>query len=92
MIDARTRHRPDPAYLRELLERAGVSQREAARALGIGDRQMRAYLRLPTPEIVCPYPVQVCLEILSGRGQAARRDLAAATSANVPPPASSSAA
>lgn len=35
---------PNPAYLRELLEYAGLSQREAARHLRTSDRMMRMYL------------------------------------------------
>ncbi len=56
------RHNPDPAYLRELLERAGLSQREAARRIGISERVMRYYL---AGEREAPYPVQYALESLS---------------------------
>lgn len=52
---------PDPAYLRELLERAGLSQREAARRIGISERVMRYYL---SGEREAPYPVQYALESL----------------------------
>lgn len=52
---------PDPAYLRELLERAGLSQREAARRIGISERVMRYYL---SGEREAPYPVQYALENL----------------------------
>lgn len=65
MIDARLHHRPDPAYLRGLIERAGISQREAARRLGVTDSHLRKWLREP-PASVCPYPAQVCLELLAG--------------------------
>jgi len=37
-------HNPDPAYLRGLLDAAGLSQRKAAELLGISDRVMRYYL------------------------------------------------
>lgn len=56
-----TKHNPDPAYLRELLERAGLSQREAARRIGISERVMRYYL---SGEREAPYPVQYALENL----------------------------
>lgn len=62
-------HNPDPAYLRELIERAGLSQREAARRIGIGERIMRAYLADPetTTSQCAPYPVQFALEQLASR-------------------------
>lgn len=59
-------HNPDPAYLRGLLARAGLSQRAAARRIGISDRVMRYYL---TDESAgyrpAPYPVQFALEALA---------------------------
>ena len=62
-----TLHNPDPAYLRGLITRAGISQREAARRLGIGERIMRAYLADydKTTAQRCPYPVQYALEQLA---------------------------
>lgn len=61
-----TRHNPDPAYLRGLLLAAGVSQREAARRIGVSERVMRYYL---APEAAdyrpAPYVVQYALESLS---------------------------
>lgn len=39
-----SKHNPDPAYLRLLLKQAGVSQVEAARAIGVTERMMRYYL------------------------------------------------
>lgn len=63
-----SRHDPRPEYLRALLDRAGVSQREAARRIGISERVMRYYL---TPEgggaesRAAPYPVQFALEALA---------------------------
>ena len=57
-----SKHNHDPAYLRELLERAGLSQREAARRIGISERVMRYYL---AGEREAPYPVQYALESLA---------------------------
>lgn len=61
-----TWHNPDPAYLRGLLLAAGVSQREAARRIGVSERVMRYYL---APEAAdyrqAPYVVQYALESLS---------------------------
>jgi transcriptional regulator with XRE-family HTH domain len=64
-------HRPEPAYLRELLERAGLSQRGAARVLGLTDRTMRHYASGDHP---MPYPVQYCLEVLAAAGPAGTGD------------------
>lgn len=54
--------RSDPAYLRALLDCAGLSQRAAARQLGINDRTMRRYCSGDRP---LPYPEQFCLEVLA---------------------------
>lgn len=60
------KHNPDPAYLRGLIERAGLSQREAARRIGVSERIMRYYLAdSGTP---APYPVQYALEQLCPSG------------------------
>ncbi|HEX7383350.1 MAG TPA: helix-turn-helix transcriptional regulator [Burkholderiaceae bacterium] len=62
-----TLHNPDPAYLRDLLLRAGLTQREAARRIGVSERMMRYYL---APEGAdhrdAPYAVQYALEALAG--------------------------
>lgn len=62
-----TLHNPDPAYLRGLIERAGLSQREAARRIGVSERMMRQYLagRDTATAAVVPYPVQFALEHLA---------------------------
>jgi hypothetical protein len=63
-------HDPRPEYLRALLARAGVSQREAARRIGIGERLLRYYLTEPggtSESRVAPYPVQYALESLALR-------------------------
>jgi transcriptional regulator with XRE-family HTH domain len=60
------KHNPDPAYLRELLGRAGLSQREAARRIGISDRMLRYYLSTdPAAYKPAPYAVQYALERLA---------------------------
>ena len=59
-----SRYNPDPAYLRGLIERAGLSQREAARRIGISERVMRYYLADPPVGKPAPYPVQYALESL----------------------------
>ena len=63
-------HRPDPNYLRELLERANLSQRAAARLLGMDERTMRYYASGRTP---LPYATQFCLEALAATGGAATK-------------------
>ena len=62
-----TKHNPDPTYLRGLLEQAGLSQRAAARTLGVSERMMRYYLvRADNPNYrPMPYAVQFCLEFLA---------------------------
>ena len=52
----------DPDYLRSLVKRAGISQRAAARAIGISPRSMRHYL---SGERTAPYTVQFALESLA---------------------------
>ena len=63
-------HNPDPAYLRGLLARAGLTQAEAAARLGISARLMRMYLapREVKTHQPCPYAVQYCLERLADAG------------------------
>ncbi len=68
ILDA-SRHNPDPVYLRELVARAGMSQRACARQIGISERAMRKYLALPAPETPAPYPVQFALEALAEKNQ-----------------------
>lgn len=59
-------HNPDPDYLRSLIEAAGLSQRGAAKAIGISERAMRYYL---SGDRGCSYPVQFALESLAERGK-----------------------
>lgn len=63
-------HKTDPAYLRGLIENAGLSQREAARRIGVSERILRQYLadRGAKTALDAPYPVQFCLESLSLAG------------------------
>ena len=62
-----SRHNPDPRYLRGLLEKAGLTQRQAAQLLGISDRVMRYYLSDEASDSyrAAPYPVQFALECLA---------------------------
>lgn len=59
-----TNHDPRPEYLRALIEQAGLSQRDAARRIGISERVMRYYLS-DADERAAPYPVQFALECLA---------------------------
>ena len=60
-------HDPSPVYLRSLIAKAGMSQTQAAAAIGVDARSMRYYLTEPkegrrsTP---ASYPVQFALECL----------------------------
>lgn len=67
MIPDIKKHNPDPAYLRELVKKSGLSQRECARRIGIGERLFRMYLAYPGVKSAqpCPYHVQFCLEALA---------------------------
>lgn len=61
-----TKHDPRPEYLRALLDAAGVSQREAARRIGVSERMMRYYLAdEPADYRPAPYLVQYALESLA---------------------------
>ena len=59
-----TQHDPRPEYLRELIDKAGLSQREAARRIGISERVMRYYVA-DNSDRLAPYPVQYALERLA---------------------------
>jgi len=58
---------PNPDYLKSLIEKSGISQRKAAKCIGISERVMRQYLanRSAATAIEAPYPVQFCLENLA---------------------------
>jgi len=60
-----SQHNPDPAYLRELIEQIGMSQRAIARQLGIDETLFRKYLTRPENRSYrpCPYLVQFALEV-----------------------------
>jgi len=61
------KHNPDPQYLRQLIERSGLSQRGAAHAIGVPERMMRYHCQPvdhPTYR-EAPYVVQFALEALA---------------------------
>lgn len=61
-----TLHDPRPEYLRALLQRAGLSQRAAARRIGVSERMLRYYLAAPDADHrAAPYTVQYALEQLA---------------------------
>jgi len=61
-----SKHNPRPEYLRALLQQAGLSQRAAARRIGISDRVLRYYLAAESADHrPAPYPVQFALEALA---------------------------
>jgi len=67
MMPNAKKHNPDPVYLRSLIKRAGVSQREAARIIGVkNERTFRRYLTLHAADYQpCDYPIQYALENLA---------------------------
>lgn len=67
MLPDASKHNPDPAYIRTLIEQAGLSQRGAARQIGVSERMMRSYCA-PTDvstHSAAPYCVQFALECLA---------------------------
>lgn len=63
-----SRHDPDVAYLRGLIEVAGLSQRDVANRIGIGYRLLKYYLVTPTGDResrVATYTVQYAIERLA---------------------------
>lgn len=66
MIDKLPPHNPEPAYLRGLIDKIGISQRGIAKILQITPQIFRMYItdksNLSYKE--CPYKVQLCLEYL----------------------------
>lgn len=60
-------YNPDPAYLRELLRAAGLTQEQAALKIGVNPRTMRCYLSTTAADKqAAPYVVQYALEGLVG--------------------------
>ena len=49
--------------LQRLIDKRGLSQCAAARTIGIGDRQMRRYIR---GEVAIPRPVEIALRVVCG--------------------------
>lgn len=71
-----TKHNPDPVYLRGLLEKAGLTQRAAAEAIGISPRLLRYCLTdRDGDHREAPYPVQYALERLAMEPEKLTRDL-----------------
>lgn len=68
--DAR-RHNPDPAYIRSLIESAGITQLEAAQRIGKPVATVRRWLfdRQNKHALVCPYSAQYVLEQLAREKQ-----------------------
>jgi predicted transcriptional regulator len=58
--------RPDADYMRSLVKASGMTQAQAAEAIGISERAMRNYLSKATGKYIAPpYPVQYALEQLA---------------------------
>lgn len=64
--DATTLHNPDAAYMRSLVDASGLTQVQAAEAIGISERAMRNYLSKTAGKYIAPpYSVQYTLEQLA---------------------------
>lgn len=61
-----SQHNPDPAYLRQLVAEAGLTQNDAAATIGCSPRAFRSYLSTARDHVDAPYSVQFCLEVLAG--------------------------
>lgn len=63
-----SKHDPNPEYLRALIVKAGLSQRAAARAIGIHERQLRfaLYPEDHPNRRAADYRTQYALEGLAG--------------------------
>ncbi len=57
------KYNPNPEYLRELVEKSGLSSSKAAESIGIPSRTFRDYLN-DNHKSKAPYPVQFALESL----------------------------
>ena len=68
MIPDATKHDSDPEYLRELIDKIGVSQRKAASLIGVPERTFRDYLNRKGKSRA-PYPVQFALECLAAQSK-----------------------
>lgn len=68
-----TLHKPDAAYMRGLVKASGLTQAEAAEAIGINQRTMRNYLSQdPDTFRPAPYSVQYTLEQLAANIEQAK--------------------
>lgn len=65
--NAQTLYNPNPDYLRELIEKTGLTQNEIARLVGVSTRTMRSYLTFPDKSTYqqAPYAVQFAIECLA---------------------------
>ena len=66
MIPDSTKRDPRPEYIRALIAKAGLTQRAAAKRIGISDRLIRYYTAGPEADgRPAPYCVQYALEALA---------------------------
>lgn len=58
--------KPDADYMRALVKASGLTQVQAAEAIGVSERAMRNYLSKAAGKYIAPpYPVQYALEQLA---------------------------
>lgn len=63
-----TKHNPNPKYIRQLIQRAGLNQVTAGEKIGVPARTMRYYVSLDQASYrPAPYCVQYTLEQLATR-------------------------
>lgn len=73
-------HNPDPQYLRGLLRRTGLSQREAAEMIGIPVRTLEDFLSVKN-RARADYRTQFALEVLADSAERMRASKALPTAA-----------
>ena len=66
-----TLYNPNPDYLRELIANSGLTQKQAAKAIGHNERTMRYWL---TGKHTFPYTVQFTMEVLTRYKQGLETD------------------
>jgi DNA-binding transcriptional regulator LsrR (DeoR family) len=65
-IDARSNHRPGIEYVRQIMEATGLRQQDIADRLDLSRVAIGNYY---SGRKKMPYPVQVCIELMSGAGE-----------------------
>lgn len=65
--NAQTSYNPDPDYLRSLIAKIGLTQKQVAELVGVSPRMMRSYLTFTDNATYqkVPYAIQFAIECLA---------------------------